>query len=189
MKKLILPIFLLLILSGCTQQTVITSFEECANAGNPIMESYPAQCAANGQTFIQEISVDSIPTPTEQVIESESTPEITTSLKGDIVTLTEPQPNTLITSPQKVTGQVPGIWFFEASFPVILEDETGQAISQGVAIAQSDWMTEDLVTFTAELNFGLSPKTNKGTLILEKSNASDLEELNDSYSIPIIFGS
>jgi hypothetical protein len=29
----------------------ISSFEECKAAGNPIMESYPEQCSANGQTF------------------------------------------------------------------------------------------------------------------------------------------
>ena len=29
----------------------ITSFAECVAAGNPVMESYPEQCAANGKTF------------------------------------------------------------------------------------------------------------------------------------------
>lgn len=40
-----------------TQQTAsprptsINSFEECVAAGNPVMESYPEQCAAGGKTF------------------------------------------------------------------------------------------------------------------------------------------
>ncbi|OGY42505.1 MAG: hypothetical protein A2Y82_04015 [Candidatus Buchananbacteria bacterium RBG_13_36_9] len=34
----------------------ITNFEECAAAGNPVMESSPRQCRANGQTFTEEIS-------------------------------------------------------------------------------------------------------------------------------------
>lgn len=34
----------------------INSFEECAAAGNPIMESYPEQCSANGKTFTRDIS-------------------------------------------------------------------------------------------------------------------------------------
>lgn len=34
----------------------ITSFAECAAAGNPIMESYPEQCAANGKTFVNDKS-------------------------------------------------------------------------------------------------------------------------------------
>ena len=41
-----------------TQQT-ITNFEQCAAAGNPIMESYPRQCRANGQTFVEETSAPS----------------------------------------------------------------------------------------------------------------------------------
>lgn len=32
----------------------ITSFEECVAAGNPIMETYPEQCRADGQTFVNE---------------------------------------------------------------------------------------------------------------------------------------
>jgi hypothetical protein len=34
----------------------ITNFEQCAAAGFPIRESYPATCSANGKTFVQEIS-------------------------------------------------------------------------------------------------------------------------------------
>lgn len=37
-------------------KTAIDSFESCVAAGYPVMESYPAQCIANGQTFIEDIS-------------------------------------------------------------------------------------------------------------------------------------
>lgn len=30
----------------------INSFEDCAKAGNPVMESYPEQCRAGEQTFV-----------------------------------------------------------------------------------------------------------------------------------------
>lgn len=33
---------------------VINSFDECVQAGNPVMESFPEQCAAEGQTFVNE---------------------------------------------------------------------------------------------------------------------------------------
>jgi hypothetical protein len=36
-------------------QVKIDTFEACANAGNPIMESYPRQCSARGQTFVEKI--------------------------------------------------------------------------------------------------------------------------------------
>ncbi len=39
----------------------IASFEECAAAGNPIMESYPAQCrTSEGKTFFQEIKKNAL---------------------------------------------------------------------------------------------------------------------------------
>lgn len=36
----------------------ITNFDQCAAAGNPVMESYPEQCSANGQAFINETEND-----------------------------------------------------------------------------------------------------------------------------------
>jgi len=36
-------------------QVKIDSFEACEKAGNPVMESYPRQCTANGQTFVEKI--------------------------------------------------------------------------------------------------------------------------------------
>jgi len=35
-------------------QVKIDTFEACANAGNPVMESYPRQCSANGRTYIEK---------------------------------------------------------------------------------------------------------------------------------------
>ncbi len=33
----------------------INSFDECVAAGNPVMESYPRQCRADGKTFVEKI--------------------------------------------------------------------------------------------------------------------------------------
>lgn len=35
---------------------VITSFQECMDAGYPIMESYPRQCNADGNNFVEGIA-------------------------------------------------------------------------------------------------------------------------------------
>jgi hypothetical protein len=43
------------------QVTEITSFEECVEAGNPILESYPRQCIADGETFTEVLPEDQIP--------------------------------------------------------------------------------------------------------------------------------
>jgi hypothetical protein len=53
MKKILLFGFVLIFLIGCSSQ--ITDFESCIAAGNPAMESHPRQCAANGQTFVEQL--------------------------------------------------------------------------------------------------------------------------------------
>lgn len=36
----------------------ITSFEQCVAGNNPVMESYPRQCRANGKTFVESLGSD-----------------------------------------------------------------------------------------------------------------------------------
>lgn len=60
MKQIIaiLTIALALIVVGCApQQQNISSFEECVEAGNPVMESYPRQCSTGNQTFTEQLSL------------------------------------------------------------------------------------------------------------------------------------
>ena len=42
------------------EQAVVTNFEECVAAGNPVMESYPAQCLHDGNTYVQVLSDDEL---------------------------------------------------------------------------------------------------------------------------------
>lgn len=44
---------------------IVNDFYSCVQAGNPIMESYPRQCAHNGTTYTEVIKKD-ITTPTEE---------------------------------------------------------------------------------------------------------------------------
>ena len=51
----------LVVLTGCGPvnpgEDLINSFEACVAAGNPVMESYPAQCMTpGGKSFVQQIS-------------------------------------------------------------------------------------------------------------------------------------
>ncbi len=58
LNKILASIILILLvvgISGCTKLKSINSFEDCVNAGNPVMESYPRQCRANGETFTEEL--------------------------------------------------------------------------------------------------------------------------------------
>lgn len=66
MNRILLTIIILLVivLGGWSFSRIdkleITNFEECARAGNPVMESYPRRCAHNGVTYTEDIS--NIPT-------------------------------------------------------------------------------------------------------------------------------
>ncbi|MBD3262483.1 MAG: hypothetical protein GF334_12595 [Candidatus Altiarchaeales archaeon] len=40
---------------GCLRTPQINSFEECVAASNPVMESYPRQCTADGKTFTEKL--------------------------------------------------------------------------------------------------------------------------------------
>jgi hypothetical protein len=57
MKQIILAILVLsaIFAIGCTQTKTIGSFEECVEAGYPVMESYPRQCRVGDITFTEEI--------------------------------------------------------------------------------------------------------------------------------------
>ena len=142
--------------------TPITNFTECAAAGNPVMESYPRRCSANGQTFTEEIS------------------------SNDNINLTSPLPNEVITSPLTIKGEARGGWFFEAQFPVRLEDEQGNELARSIATAQGEWMTENMVPFTASLTFNPGNKE-KGFLILENDNPSGQASTSKSIKVPVLF--
>lgn len=66
----------------------ISSFEECAQAGYPIMETYPEQCrTSDGKTFVKEIIdpiVPVVPIP-EEVTETHKETVVTSGVKGNVV--------------------------------------------------------------------------------------------------------
>jgi len=145
----------------------IKSFEECAAAGNPIMESYPRQCRAGNQTFVENIGNE---------LE-----------KTDLIRIDSPRPNQIIKSPLSITGQARGNWFFEASFPVVLLDDKGATIASGIASAKGNWMTEDFVPFEAKLEFSAAIE-GRGELVLKKDNPSGLSQYDDQLRVPVVFG-
>lgn len=150
-----------------TVKKFITSFDECAAAGYPILESYPERCITpQGQSFTQDIGNELV--------------------KADLIRVNSPRPNQAVASPLIITGQARGTWFFEASFPIKLLAHDGQIIASGIAQAQTNWMTENFVPFTAELNF-YNPATTRGNLILMKDNPSGLPQNDDALRIPVIF--
>ncbi len=91
--------------------------------------------------------------------------------------------NDLITSPFTLKGEA-RLWYFEGSFPIKLLDESGQEITTSIAQAQSDWMTEDWVPFTATIRYYVL-QDQAGTLILMNDNPSGLPENEEKIEIPV----
>jgi len=95
-------------------------------------------------------------------------------------------PNQKIKSPTAISGKARGTWFFEASFPVKLLDQYYNEITTTIAIAKSNWMTEDFVEFDAMLNFE-KPNIQRGFIVFQKDNPSGLPENDEKIYVPIIF--
>jgi hypothetical protein len=172
---LLLIVLLLIAVAGYwfymngAQTPVVRSFEECAAAGYPVMESYPRRCNdARGNSFTENIG---------NVLD-----------KQNLIVSAFPTAGALITSPVIATGEARGTWYFEASFPITLEDSSGNVIGEGYAEAQSDWMTEDFVPYIS-IPITFSPQTpgSTGTLVLYKDNPSGEADKDDWLEIPVTF--
>lgn len=158
-------LFLSVLLVACTSKQ-ITSYEECIEAGYPMMKSYPPQCSDGTSLFAQDLG---------------NTREL-----ADVIIISTPLPGTKVTRPLTISGEARGYWFFEASFPVVLRinDANEEVIS--FATAMGDWMTEDFVPFEAVIDTEL-PSSGLGTVILKKANASGDPSRDEELRIPIRF--
>ncbi len=150
-------------------ESKILSFEDCARAGYPIMESYPRQCRTkDGRTFAEEVVL----------------PITYTNATNNLIKVELPFPGAVVGKEFSVVGQARGTWFFEASFPVEVLDKDGKSIAVGIAQAQSDWMTENFVPFKADIKVPQN-YIGEATLVLKKDNPSGLPEHDASISFPI----
>ena len=148
-------------------QNNINSYQECIDAGNPSMESYPAQCRTeDGKTFTQDIGNEN---------------ELANFIRSE-----NPRPDQTISSPLEITGEAVGNWFFEASFPAKLTDANGKELAVIPVTAQGEWMTTSFVPYKATMTFS-TPTTPTGTLILQKDNPSGLPENDNELRIPVKF--
>ncbi len=106
--------------------------------------------------------------------------------KSDLIRVTSPKPGDIVKSPLTVTGFARGNWYFEASFPVRLEDGNGKVLAQHYAQAEGDWMTTEFVPFKSTFAFD-TPTSPTGTLVLMKDNPSGLPEHDDELRILVRF--
>lgn len=104
--------------------------------------------------------------------------------ESDIKVFT-PEVGQTISSPLQVSGEARGTWFFEASFPIKIQDESGNVLGSSYAKAKSDWMTENFVPFSGEVLYALKVRAN-GFLVLSKDNPSGLPQNDKEVRIPVV---
>lgn len=102
------------------------------------------------------------------------------------VILESVQPNDVVASPLVVEGMAVGPWYFEATFGIEVRDGNAGVLGQGYAEAQSDWMTEDFVSFVGTVSFNPGSATS-GWLVLIKANPSGEPQYDDEIAIPVQF--
>lgn len=105
--------------------------------------------------------------------------------KDNLIQVSLPQANQVVSSPLVIEGKARGGWFFEGSFPLKIVGANGALVTSTYATAQGEWMTSDFVAFRSVVRFVVNTTT-PATLILAKDNPSGLPENDDSVSIPIV---
>ena len=121
-------------------------------------------------------------TNTESPPPSSSSSDTPQPLSTKVVVIT-PKENDSVSKTFTVTGEAPGPWYFEASFPVQVRDKDGNILASVPAQAEGDWMTDKQVPFKATLK--VETYAGPATLILLKDNPSGMPENDDSVSFPI----
>lgn len=156
--------------AASTTPAAIMSFEACAAAGYPLMESHPRRCATpDGRVFAEEITV----APTY------------VNADADMIEVFTPNPGGVVGKEFLVIGKARGNWYFEGSFPIEVIGADGNQIAGGVATAQGEWMTTDFVEFKTDLLDLPSAYMGPATLVLKKDNPSGDPARDASVSLPI----
>jgi hypothetical protein len=103
----------------------------------------------------------------------------------EFISVDTPKPYTGVTNDFLIQGKARGMWYFEASFPILVLNEKGETIATTIGEATESWMTENFVPFKAHI---VIPETYKGNvcLVLKKDNPSGLQKNDASITIPVV---
>lgn len=124
-------------------------------------------------------------TPEPVVVPTPVAPEpVADAPLSERVVISAPSPGATVAKVFTITGKAPGPWYFEASFPIIITDAAGNKIATSHGEAQGDWMTTELVPFTAKVDVGAY--TGPATINLLRDNPSGLPENDDSVSLNVV---
>jgi hypothetical protein len=115
----------------------VDSFEECALAGNPVMESYPRQCrTADGKNFVEEVE-DVLGTPHEtdgkrspvDVPDATNENDLLCQTRWNVETTDELDPEYIKNSIQSTIAQFGMTYFIEDREITVLENSSGYVVS------------------------------------------------------------
>lgn len=104
----------------------------------------------------------------------------------DLIVIETPKPYQKVQNPIYIKGKVKGNFFFEATFPVRIEDENGNIVKNSYIMTKENWMSEDFVSFETTINID-ELKIKRGFIIFEKANPSGLKENKFLIKIPVYF--
>lgn len=107
----------------------------------------------------------------------------------DLIVVEYPKPGESVdtSKPVVISGKARGQWYFEASFPLSIQNASGATLAEGYGQAEGEWMTTEFVPFTATLNLPAQPTGSTGSIVLKKDNPSGDAERDDSIIIPVVF--
>lgn len=150
----------------------ITSFEECAAAGNPVQESYPRRCSADGTTFTENVTI----TPP-----SGNQPPVATSSTN--IRVSSPVPYQDVGLPIVIQGEART---FEQSFAWRIRDEDRSILVEGHGMTNAPDVGQ-FGPFTVTASYP-QPKGTHGTVEVFEYSAKDGSEVW-TVAIPVNFKS
>ncbi len=103
----------------------------------------------------------------------------------DLILVDSPKPGESVGQTFSISGSARGYWFFEASFPIELQDGNGNVLGIFVAQAEGDWMTEEFVPFKAQITLA-TPYVGQAIIVLKKDNPSGEPQNDASVSFPTL---
>ena len=108
---------------------VILTFEDCANAGNLVVDTNPREChTKSGQFYVEEDN---------HVV------------LADYIQVTDPKPYSLIATPFKISGQAKGKWYGNNRLTIQLVDMNMRIFAEKSVFALSDTSKDEMVPFVA----------------------------------------
>jgi len=174
-------------LTASSTPVVLANFDDCKAHNYPVIETYPEQCTGpDGTIYVQDFSEASTSTMASSTVAATTTPNALTY--KDLIQVNDLQKGQVITNPLHVEGEARGQWFFEAVFPIKIEDSKGNILGSGPAEASGAWATTSYVGFTADITFTKpTAPSSTGYVVLSNDNPSGSASKAYSFKIPVSF--